>query len=168
MREAIKKRMAAVRVAPSTARRNKREFQSIHGSVGQLRECGGTPKENMAYWAFNIMTYLPNSARQRGIPFNLTEFHFVRLAQQTDGRCQLTGIPFQFTGDPRFHRNPFRPSVDRIDSSRGYEIDNIRIVCTAVNTAMGEWGEDVFRQILKGYTETILSSTVPFSSKVRD
>jgi hypothetical protein len=41
--------------------------------------------------------------------------------------------------------SPYAPSLDRIDSARGYEIDNIRWVCVAVNFMMNQWGDEVFR-----------------------
>ena len=42
-------------------------------------------------------------------------------------------------------------SLDRIDSSKGYTVENCRLVCTAVNLAMNEWGEDVLERIALYY-----------------
>lgn len=60
----------------------------------------------------------------------------------------VSGIPFEFEnskGDGR--RRPWIPSIDRIDSSKGYTKGNCRIVCCAVNIAMNNYGEDVLARI---------------------
>jgi hypothetical protein len=49
--------------------------------------------------------------------------------------------------------HPFAPSVDRRLSSGGYTEDNVRLVCVAVNFAMGQWGEDVFLHLAKAATD---------------
>ena len=35
------------------------------------------------------------------------------------------------------------PSIDRINATKGYTKDNVRIVCLAANVAMMQWGENV-------------------------
>jgi hypothetical protein len=39
---------------------------------------------------------------------------------------------------------PFAPSLDRINSHGGYTPDNVRLVFTAVNFGMGQWGEEIY------------------------
>jgi hypothetical protein len=53
------------------------------------------------------------------------------------GVCELTGTPFDFSGRKG---NPYAPSLDRIDSSKGYTRDNVRLVCFGLNAAMNVWG----------------------------
>lgn len=65
--------------------------------------------------------------------------------------CELTGIPL-IDGKPG-KRVYNTLSLDRIDSAKGYTYDNIRIVCWAINAAMGPWGEDVLRGIIKSWIE---------------
>lgn len=66
------------------------------------------------------------------------------IAARACGRCEVSGMPF-YTGEDS--RHPQQPSIDRIDSSRGYEADNLRMVCLAVNYCMSHWGERVFYAI---------------------
>lgn len=54
------------------------------------------------------------------------------------GRCEVTNIPFVLT---RGH-HPFAPSMDRIDSSKGYTMDNIQIVVLIYNTAKRQFCHD--------------------------
>jgi hypothetical protein len=41
-------------------------------------------------------------------------------------------------------KRPFAPSLDRRSSHRGYEPDNVRLVCIAVNFGMGQWGQELY------------------------
>jgi len=65
------------------------------------------------------------------------------------GRCQLTGLPFDFYPTDKTSKNPYAPSLDRIDSQKGYIKENCRIVLTAVNDALGEHDDNDMLPILK-------------------
>jgi len=84
-------------------------------------------------------------AKARAVPFLLTkEFIHELLLKRTT--CTLSGNSFDFqTGFGQV--NPLRPSLDRIDSNLGYEPANVRLVCAAVNFALNEFGEDIFRML---------------------
>lgn len=45
--------------------------------------------------------------------------------------CEATGKTFDY--DPDYHRNPYGPSIDRTDISKGYTENNCRIVIWAYN-----------------------------------
>lgn len=91
------------------------------------------------------------NARARGIQFNLTIEDAMGLWDACGGRCEVTGNRLHLGRLPRWHRRPLAPSIDRIDSASGYSRSNCRIVCVAVNAAFGEWGEDVFSSLARGY-----------------
>lgn len=77
----------------------------------------------------------------RKLSFTLTREEFRAIVAQADGRCMVTGLPFDMAGpcgDRR--RHPFSPSIDRINSREGYVKGNCRLVCLIVNLAMSEWG----------------------------
>jgi len=46
-----------------------------------------------------------------------------------------------------FVKYPFAPSIDRINCGFGYRRGNVRLVSTAVNFGLGQWGDEVFRTI---------------------
>jgi hypothetical protein len=53
------------------------------------------------------------------------------MYDQQEGRCAVTGIQMTHKrGDRGEYRNV---SIDRMDSDKGYEPDNVRLVCKAVN-----------------------------------
>lgn len=92
------------------------------------------------------------NAASRGIEFELTNDTFAAAWYASDRKCALTGIKLDVYGERRgeWLRNPYAPSVDRIDCSAGYRLSNIRFVCVAVNIALNEWGETVLREIAHG------------------
>ena len=76
-----------------------------------------------------------NRAKKDKLNFNLTVEHIINLMSL--GVCQLTGIPFSYELHS-FRQNPKSPSLDKIDSSKGYTIENVRVVLWLVNAALQE------------------------------
>lgn len=88
------------------------------------------------------------NAAKRGIPFEIDQVFFFSLLKRQDHRCAVSGIEFTDDKPAGSTRRPYAPSIDRIDSSIGYTEQNTRVVCTAVNYAMNEWGDGVFNAIV--------------------
>lgn len=62
--------------------------------------------------------------------------------------CEISGEPFVYVNiTHKTHFNPYAPSIDRIDSSKGYTMDNCRIVLSCINMAIGEWGLETYLHI---------------------
>lgn len=91
-----------------------------------------------------------SAARGRGIPFDLTPERVFALMKATGFKCAVSGIPFakRFAGDGR--RDPWAPSIDRIENRQGYTIENCRIVCMVANIAMSDWGYDTLLRLSRG------------------
>ena len=104
--------------------------------------------QSWAHQTLNKIKYRDRKAG-RNCQLKITDIEF--LLRSSNGRCAVTGIPFDFSKSFESKRAPYQPSVDRIDNSKGYSIDNIRLVCLAVNIAMADWGEEVFSSICSGY-----------------
>jgi hypothetical protein len=76
-------------------------------------------------------------SQKKNIPFDLDQ-HIREIQNRIDqGICEITGLPFNLEGG----RTWDSPSLDRINPEMGYTYQNIRVVCHAVNSAMGDWGE---------------------------
>lgn len=104
-------------------------------------------KDNRSTWlhrAYRSMATRGKTTR-KGCTVSFSEFEL--LVKGTGGRCELTGIPFSDAKPQGARSAPWQMSVDRIESSMGYDFDNIRIVCLAVNLAMREWGVGVLHRI---------------------
>ena len=89
---------------------------------------------------------LYNAAKQRsnqkGTEFEISKAR-IWIALKI-GVCERTGIPFDFTLPNDTNFNPFTPSIDKINSKKGYTNDNIQIVCTVYNLGKGEMSDEQF------------------------
>ena len=80
-------------------------------------------------------------AEKKGIEFDLTKSW---IQTRLEGQCELSGLNFDFQAGAR---DPYSPSIDRIDASGGYTQDNCRVILWSLNAAFGTWGADAFRDI---------------------
>lgn len=87
-------------------------------------------------------------SRGRWDVFALTMDSMREIALRSRGYCEVTGHPLENEG-------PFAPSLDRIDCSRGYTPDNVRIVCLITNTAMLHYGKAAFGELAIAYCRNI-------------
>lgn len=110
--------------------------------IDRLREEArkGRRARTLAFHAMNTRA----KAKKRAI---MSRAEFDELCETAGGRCQLTGIRFSGKKVSGAIRRPWMPSVDRVDSSKGYERDNCRLVCTAVNIALNDFGLEVLCKI---------------------
>lgn len=91
-----------------------------------------------------------SGALKRGIPFELKPAMVYAMMKATGFRCSVSGIPFSKRFATAGDRDPWGPSVDRIENRQGYTLENCRIVCLAANLAMNDWGLDVLLRLSRG------------------
>lgn len=84
-------------------------------------------------------------AIEKGRVFDLRPHWDSLYPRFSKGVCEASGIPFAM--DLGRGRGMRSPSIDRIDSRKGYTIDNVRFVCWGLNRAFGEQGEHEFRPL---------------------
>lgn len=89
--------------------------------------------------------------------FDLSQEWLIAELERCDYRCTLTGIPFQADRIDGKRVNPFAPSIDRIDTSRGYTPNNVRLVLTSVNLALSDFGLDHFDEICRARVMQLLA-----------
>lgn len=89
-------------------------------------------------------------AKRRNLEFDIDEAWVIERAENAKFKCNLSGIPFYADRDFRT-RHPYAPSLDRIDSSRGYTKDNVRVIAYALNVMLLDWGVGVFERVANGY-----------------
>ena len=85
--------------------------------------------------------------------FDLTRENLRGLWIRQQGLCAVSGLVFDLTLPTRYFGNPSQPSLDRIDSDRGYCLDNMRFVCLGANVAMNQWGLERFLPIAAAMVE---------------
>jgi hypothetical protein len=88
-------------------------------------------------------------AKKNGIEFSLSFDDAANLLANGKFRCAITGAKFSFDRYGNTLKRPFVPSIDRIDSSKGYTMDNCRVVCSITNIAMNAWGEKPLLTIIQ-------------------
>lgn len=82
---------------------------------------------------------LCTKARSRTKEFSLVDADLLALWDKQDGRCAYTKLPLLATA------NQFNTvSLDRVDSSKGYVVGNIQLVCAAINKMKQEYTEEMF------------------------
>ena len=137
--------------------------RSKDGHRSQCRECNSIG--NKKYRTANrerINEYLSNSrhdnpeatirrqvldkrkytAKKKGMEYNLTKEW--RADKLSTGKCERTGMPFVYE-----FNSPYIPSVDRIDSSKGYIEDNCQMVISAYNKAKNVWSDEFMLEMAK-------------------
>ena len=93
-----------------------------------------------------IYNNLKSSAKKRGIEFNLSLVDLNGLTFPVS--CPILGIPLRFNiGQMRDDSY----SIDRIDSSKGYEIDNIIVISNRANRCKSNLSYEELEKIGKFY-----------------
>lgn len=90
-------------------------------------------------------------AKQYGMTALLTYADVSKLLMSSNGYCTITGAPLSFSGVTWF-----KPSLDRIDNTKGYSLDNVRVTCIIANLAMNKWGEVALRQMCAYFSKKIM------------
>lgn len=81
-------------------------------------------------WPVHLAAVTRSRARKLGLEFDLTASFLEALLEKQDGRCHWLGVPLVSTSDKR---DPSRPSIDRLDCSRGCAQDNVVLACMFAN-----------------------------------
>ena len=95
---------------------------------------------------------LIRSAKKRGNVLISLDWVIKKIEK---GVCELTGLKFDL-GQSNFYQNPYSPSLDRINPLiKEYSEKNTRIVLTAVNNSLNQYGEKVMLPILEAMIKSI-------------
>lgn len=73
-----------------------------------------------------------HGAKVRQIPWLLVFNDVLSMYLRQNGRCAVSDVKFALRSE-KSGRSRLKPSLDRIDSTKGYTRDNVHIVCAAVN-----------------------------------
>ena len=98
--------------------------------------------------AADMYRRLKKRSKRYGVQFDLDLAWFQTRLDL--GTCEITGLTFDFSHG---ERQPYGPSVDRIQAGGGYTKANCRMVLRAVNAALLDWGLESFIAIAKAIAE---------------
>ena len=129
-----------------TKNRSKFTPRPSGGSNGVIcKSCKVDYRDSVTGRANNMLAGSRKRAAKKDIPNDLTrEWLSERLER---GVCEATGLPLQLDGG-RLNGGyrPLTPSLDRTDSTKGYTMDNVKVVCWMYNAAKGTGShEDVMK-----------------------
>jgi hypothetical protein len=98
-------------------------------------------RRNPAHFLFIHASY---GAARRGLDCTTITLELVEEMLRPM-RCSVTGhtLSFNWSGPGS---NPWRPSIDRIDSTKGYVPGNVRIVSWVYNLAKSKWSDEAVAQ----------------------
>lgn len=85
-----------------------------------------------------LLTSARLRAEAAGLEFTITEAWVAERLES--GVCPLTGLSFVM--DRGKGRQPYAPSLDRIDPKIGYTPDNARLIISAANLAKNIWSDE--------------------------
>lgn len=133
-----------------------KDYDAAVVAVGELRRrlaatAAGTPFQRRRALVAKLLRGARGRARKLKREFSITVDDVMALGDASSWSCAITAIKFTIDRHETARIRPFYPSIDRIDSTKGYTADNCRLVCAAMNAALGEWGEKVFTKLAVGY-----------------
>lgn len=95
----------------------------------------------------DVVKFLVRGAKQRSIKngheFDLT-LEWAR--ERWTGNCELSGLPFDWS---KRWLHAFSPSIDRINSLKGYTQDNCRFILQAINAFKGAGSDEIMFTIAR-------------------
>jgi len=97
---------------------------------------------------------LHKRAKSKGITLTLVLNDLKNCFTKQNGKCFYSGIPLDLTlkGDGTITDNPYQITVDRLDSAKGYDKDNVVLCCMVANSAKSVLSvKDFFSFIEKTY-----------------
>ena len=105
-------------------------------------------KATVRYRKKHWYKYLAQKANARKVfgSVKITEQIVLSIAHKQNYKCALTNTPFDIES------KWYKPSLDRIDSSKGYTPDNLRLVGWIVNHCRGNLTDDDFIDMCKRVT----------------
>lgn len=84
---------------------------------------------------FFMARYMLGAVRARAVKKKLIcDLDLVWFREALSRNCSFTGLPFELVA-----HSPWYPSVDRIDSTKGYTKDNCRLVVAMYNYMKNRW-----------------------------
>lgn len=108
--------------------------------------------KDMGMFLHMLQNQIKCRAKRKGQPFDLPPNHLYGLYLSQDKRCSRTGVEFDLsTAISGGKAAPNIPSADRVDSSKGYTVDNVELTIYAFNIAKNSWSHKEFTEMCMKY-----------------
>lgn len=100
----------------------------------------------------SIFAGAKSRAKKKKIPFSITFDWLKEQFIKQNESCCLTGIKLECEGKGKI---PFSSSLDQIVPNSGYTTNNCRLVCTAINIALSNFGTNTFKVLAEGFLKHV-------------
>ena len=129
-------------------RRYRERYRRIHGR--NHRGSYSDPKYSQHYFEENparsMLQQTKSRAKKRGFEFSITEKDILPLPKV----CPVLGIPLNWKyGGKGGRPNDDSPSLDRIDSTRGYVPGNVKIISVRANRIKSDATAEELGKVLR-------------------
>lgn len=121
------------------------EYQRLRGSANTSNQS-----------APQIWQRHKKGALSRGLEFHLSIEDVQRMLDLQGSRCALTQRVFSDERPEGQRIKPWAASIDRKDSTKGYTIDNCRLVCASINVALNRFGDQAFMELLEAMVRRVV------------
>lgn len=118
----------------------------LSGKSKCCRNCYYSRTDNYDY----LLKKIVEGANRRNLSVSITKYDLINLFQKQNNRCALSGVLLQLgvAGSNFLNIRKWKEqntvSVDRIDSSKGYTVDNIQIVHKHINLMKLDFNQTEF------------------------
>lgn len=135
-------------------------------SRGQRRAWKTDHTDPFTYNLKRAFTAAKHHSKKIGRVFSIDFDAVLRMWEGQDGKCAITCVPMEYLPGNR-ERNQHKVTMDRIDSSRGYEPGNVWLICEWANRAKTDmtreqsiiFANGLLRVFGEGTVKTIVTDT---------
>ena len=99
-------------------------------------------------------TRFRNYAKKKGNCFEISLEDVWKVYEKQNKKCSLSGLNIGFKRVGINNHAAYTASLDRIDSKKGYSVDNIQLVHKDINIMKNAFDQDYFIQMCKAIVNT--------------
>lgn len=122
-------------------------------NTDKLKEKDAAKGQTLVGKLANLATQSKYRANKSGLGHEVNCKFLQDLWNKQAGKCALSGLDMTIRGERGTDLYWNSVSIDRIDSSKGYLIGNVQLVCTGVNYMKKDMSDDMFIRFCKTVTE---------------
>ena len=102
---------------------------------------------------YNLLEAARTRAKNKKLDIDIDLEFLLDLYEKQEGKCALTNIKFTFERNPIGVKNllPYNPSIDKINPSKGYTKDNVRLLLVIMNLSLNNFGEECLYEVCKAF-----------------
>jgi hypothetical protein len=102
-------------------------------------------RQEEPFFISNLLHGATTRAKKKKLDLDIDQDFLLQLLKTSGYKCAVTGLEMNLISTGRKKTNPYKCSLDRIDSDKGYTKDNVRFVCWAVNQMKAERTDEEFK-----------------------